>query len=79
MGKAYSRPRRHDPRHNEIQHNDIQLKIKWNVALGKTTLTVMAVNTEYCYAESHLFRVSIMPSVANKPFVLSVIIIGNVI
>ncbi len=40
---------RHDTQYNDIQQYDIQHKINQNV-----TLSIMALNTECCYAECRL-------------------------
>jgi hypothetical protein len=44
--------------------------------LSKGTLSIMALDTESCYAECHLCLVSRLLSVADKPFKLSVVMLG---
>ncbi len=41
-------------------------------------LSMMALNLESCYAECHLSLVSFVPSVANNPSMLSVIMLNVV-
>jgi hypothetical protein len=44
-----------DTQHNDTQHNnDIQHNNEWNATLSITTLDIMILNTEHCYAECHL-------------------------
>ncbi len=56
--------------HNDIQHNDTQHINK------NATLSIMALGTQRCYAECHLSWVSLMPSVTNRPIMLSLVMLS---
>jgi hypothetical protein len=64
-----------DTQHSDIQHNDIKHNNKLGLPLRSMTLSIMI---ECCYAECHLCCVSIMLSVADKPIMLSVIMLKEI-
>ncbi len=61
--------------HNATQLNNVQHNNNLNATLSLMPITIMA---ECCYAECHFCSVSFMPSVTNKPFILSVIMLSVV-
>jgi len=60
-----------DIQHNDIQHNDFQHNIKNN-----TSLIIIALNPECCYAKFYSCRVAFMLSVTNKAIRLSFIMLN---
>jgi hypothetical protein len=76
--------RRHDIQYNDTQHNDIQHNNKENSTLSIMTFIIMTLNAEcylliLIYAECHLCNLSFMLSIANKPIMLSVIMLNSVV